>query len=404
VFQLVLLTVLTTLLYALHTWEVFVKREQDIRGLRPFVASEHLYDRLLDTPTSTDDPQPGAAPFAALCRDVLGTRVGYLLPVGRLGDGAPNPLIYAVDPENLPPLPNDVEELGRRFASPQTLGAPLEPDHYPGLVWAIPLWGAGRLSGLLLLGEKEEASLYTQEEIEIARAAGERLIDLQASADIGRRLIQLQRQRLAESQLLDSRARRVLHDEVAPRLHTALLVLAAAENGLAGPAREAADQITAAHRAIADLLHDLPTTAAPDIARLGLIGALRQEVTNQLGSELEVKWDTPPDAESAIAELAPLQAEIVFGAAREALRNAARHGRGPETASPLRVSIHCEARNGLRVSIEDEGVGMVPTAEPGGTGQGLSLHRTLMAVVGGALTVESAPHGGTRVLLTLPVR
>ena len=88
-------------------------------------------------------------------------------------------------------------------------------------VWAVPLWSERGLIGVLLLGDKRDGGLYTQEEIEIARASGERLIDTQASAEMARRLMALQRQRLADSQVLDRRARRVLHDDVLPRLHTA---------------------------------------------------------------------------------------------------------------------------------------------------------------------------------------
>jgi len=54
-------------------------------------------------------------------------------------------------------------------------------------VWAIPLWSERGLIGILLLGEKVNGGLYTQEEIEIARASGERLIDTRASAELGHR-------------------------------------------------------------------------------------------------------------------------------------------------------------------------------------------------------------------------
>jgi hypothetical protein len=37
-----------------------------------------------------------------------------------------------------------------------------------------------------------------------------------------------------------------------------------------------------------------------------------------------------------------------------------------------------------------------------GSGQGLGLHGTMMAVIGGALTAESVPGAYTRVTLTLP--
>src|SRR4029079_16905698 len=96
-----------------------------------------------------------------------------------------------------------------------------------GAVWAVPLWSERGLIGALLLGDKRDGGLYTQEEIEIARATGERLIDTRGSAEQARRLMALQRQRLAESQVVDRRTRRVLHDDVLPRLHTAMLMLSA---------------------------------------------------------------------------------------------------------------------------------------------------------------------------------
>jgi len=45
-----------------------------------------------------------------------------------------------------------------------------------GAVWAVPLWSERGLIGALLLGEKRDGGLYTQEEIEIARATGERCV------------------------------------------------------------------------------------------------------------------------------------------------------------------------------------------------------------------------------------
>jgi hypothetical protein len=65
----------------------------------------------------------------------------------------------------------------------------LDPSAYKGAIWGVPLWSQRGLIGALLLGEKGDGSLYTQEEIEIARVSGERLIDTQASAELGRRLL-----------------------------------------------------------------------------------------------------------------------------------------------------------------------------------------------------------------------
>jgi signal transduction histidine kinase len=57
----------------------------------------------------------------------------------------------------------------------------------------------------------------------------------------------------------------------------------------------------------------------------------------------------------------------------------------------------------LLITIQDNGVGMVEKrSAPESSGQGLALHSTMMAVIGGALTVISDPGLSTRILLTLP--
>ena len=253
-----------------------------------------------------------------------------------------------------------------------------------------------------MLGDKRDGGLYTQEEMEVARAVGERLIDTRASAELARRLMALQRQRLAESQVLDRQTRRVLHDDVLPRLHAAMLALASGQEG--GPARESVTLLGEVHRDIADLLRALPSATVPDLARLGLLGALRQLVDGELAGAFDaVDWRVEPAADAMAEALPPLAAQALFGAAREAIRNAARHGRD-QAGRPLRLSIGVDSRDGLALVIEDDGVGLGASHPRGeGSGQGLALHSTMMAIVGGALTVERPPGVGTRVVLTLPL-
>ena len=47
----------------------------------------------------------------------------------------------------------------------------------------------------------------TQEELEIAQASGERLVDAQAGAAVANRLMALQRRRFAQSQVIDQHTR-----------------------------------------------------------------------------------------------------------------------------------------------------------------------------------------------------
>src|SRR5581483_7839412 len=222
-----------------------------------------------------------------------------------------------------------------------------------------------------------------------------------------------------------------LHDEILPRLHAALLTLGTAAPLVRAGARddshaepnavaEAAGQITDAHREIANLLRSMPSTMAPRIAQAGLLGALRQVIDGELAGSFEtVTWDVSADVDEAIRAMQPLPAEVLFGAAREAVRNAAHYGRDGDPGRPLHLVVAASMANGdFQMRVEDDGVGLAGSheAQPRPmddgwagdptprSGQGLGLHSTMMAVIGGTLTAESAPDSGTRVTLTLPAR
>jgi signal transduction histidine kinase len=482
---LLLITVLMSLFFAFFSWRSYTERDRYISYLRPFVTSQGLYDELLATSSTTDDrlpamhgtgngqaPSSGAlpngrrhlspdvdvtVPFYALCHDVLGVKVAYLVAVGPLSPLVGPPLTYpSGQPAKLPPLTGITSGLD----SPQTMYVPVEPARYGGATLAVPLWSERGLIGVLLLGEKADDGLYAQEEIEIARAAGERLIDTQASAQMAQRLMLLQRQRLSESQVLDRRARRVLHDDVLPLLHTAMLELSrrpttddrppaiAEANGVV--TTQSSDPLSLladAHRQISDLLRDMPPTVAPEMARLGLVGALRKAVDEELAGAFDgVTWQIDPQVAQHAADIPPLAAEVIYYATREAIRNSARYGRSGDPRRPLHLKIAVLWHNGLEILVEDDGVGLSAgdgrrtsddegrrtkdegfraensnghangsngangssssnglNGATGGSGQGLALHSTMMAVVGGSLSADSVPGEYTRVVMSLPV-
>ena len=400
-YSLILTTILMTIFFALSSWRSYAERERYIDSLRPFVASQRLYDQLL-TPSAPPDVDI-RTPFRALCADVLDTTVGYLTAVGPLAPLV-QPLAYGTE------MNPNIADLVGEFIEPQrrkerskdeknsALSAPLrlislDPTQYGGAIWAIPLWSERGLIGLFLLGPKRDGGLYTQEEIEIARVSGERLIDTQASAEMARRLMDLQRERLAQSQVIDQRTRRTLHDDILPTIQTAMISLGGDSN------QEAIKTLTDAHRQISDLLHEMPTIAAPEVARLGLVAALRRAIDNELASAFDqITWHVTPDTETHIKTIPTLTAEVIFYAAREAVRNAARHGRSPQSDN-FHLQIQVNGRDGLAIIIEDNGVGLGAASPNSGSGQGLALHSTMMAVVGGELSVDSLPGQFTRVTL-----
>ena len=385
-------TVFLALAYALVSWSTYTEHERYLRQLRPFVTSEHVFEALLSAAPAAAGR---AAPFEALCRVVLGAARAYLLPAGSLTALVPSPLVY---PEGETPELEGAELLAQG-ASPETVCLPLDPARYAGAVWAVPLWSARGMIGLFLLGEKRDGGLYAQEEMEIARASGERLLDTMASATLAQRLMALQRQRFTESQVLDQRSRRTLHDDILPALHAAMLQLSGR-----GENAEALAQLGEVHRQVSALLREMPTGLASQVSTRGLLPALRQMVEQELASAFDtVTWEVEPEAEAQAHTIPALTADVVFYAAKEAIRNAARHGRGGEATRPLHLTVAARWHHGLELRLSDDGVGRTASAPAIPTsGQGLALHSTLMTVIGGSLLSESLPDRGATVTLFLP--
>ena len=188
-------------------------------------------------------------PLLALCREVLQTDYAVLAAAGALAPLVAQPLVYpaqAAAPAALPLLPATVDN---------PLVVAVTDPALPQVAWAVPLHGAQGPIGVLLLGRRGGDGLYTEEEIAIARATGERLLDLLAAAALARRLLALAREQWAEGQVADRQTRRVLHDEVLPDLHAARILLERNDDAAWAQAK---DLVAVAHRQTADLLRALP--------------------------------------------------------------------------------------------------------------------------------------------------
>jgi signal transduction histidine kinase len=282
---------------------------------------------------------------------------------------------------------------------------PLDPARDGGLTWAVSLWSERGLIGVLLLGAKRDGGLYTQEEIEIARASGERLIDTLATAQVSGRLMALLRQRIAQVRVMEGQGRRVLHDQILPRLHTAILHLGGLPDEPA--AQQAVEALAAAHRQISDLMHDTAPAAPHLLSQQGLIDALRASVETEFAGEFDrVEWHSSPEAVQAAERLPLYVSEVLFFAAQELIRNAARHGRGDDPERPLHLEVVLDVTS---LSVEDDGVGFrtapppLQPAEAVAEGRnGLRFHSTMLAAVGGSLEVAALPGKGTRAVVRFP--
>jgi signal transduction histidine kinase len=369
-------TVLLVTFFALLSVRMFGERERVVRELRPF----------LSTMPEPQDNELLRTAFDSLCSQVLNVAVAYLLPV------VPFASALAYPAREVPHL--DAARLAAELAQSGDKFKPVDPAEMAGAVWAIPLESERGMVGVLLLGPRADGGLYTQEEIEIAQATGERVLEAQARAELTRRLIALSRGRLAATQVVDRRARRVLHDDILPQLHSAIL------NLKLGDSTGAQAQLSDVHHALSDLLREMPAGVSPQVEQYGVLGALKRAVAEEFPNAFDgVTWEIASEAESRASALTPLPAEVLYAATREAIRNAARHGRGGEKSRLLHLRVCARGGDGLTLEIQDDGVGVVPAAANGG--QGLQLHRTMMTVLGGEMLVERV-EDQTRVTLKLP--
>jgi signal transduction histidine kinase len=401
VFSLLLATLIMTVFYALLGWRLYAERDLHFRSLRPFVSGQQLYETLVNLDRSPVALDIQTA-FISLCRDVLEAQSACLVPTGSMAPLVGPPMIYPPASDTNIPV---IQDLITEMQSPQTLVVSLEAGRYGDARWAAPLWSERGLIGVLLVGERVEGGLYTQEEMEIARTVGERLIDLKASAEVSQRLMALQRQRIATNQVLDQQTRRVVHDDVLPKLHAAMLALS--EDQGQDQANQTGMQMLAdVHRRLSDLLREIPITSSPQVARLGLLTALEEAIEREFKPAFnQVVIDIAEEARVQSAQLPAMTAEVVYYAAREAVRNAAQHARahGQAGENPIDLMIAANWVDGLTVTIEDNGRGIAHAlTEASQEGHGLALHSTLMAVLGGSLSVESVPGSFTRVILHLP--
>jgi PAS domain S-box-containing protein len=86
-----------------------------------------------------------------------------------------------------------------------------------------------------------------------------------------------------------------------------------------------------------------------------------------------------------------------FRIVQEALRNVLKHSRAAQATVEL-----CGHPETLELSISDTGVGFDPQLAPEGAGIGLIIMRERLRLVGGDLSLESAPQHGTRILARVP--
>jgi signal transduction histidine kinase len=414
VYIVIFVAVLIISFFAILTWRLFIERETFMRQLRPFVTSQRLYQQAIQGHMiqskglliqATDD-QALSTFFDHLCQEILMTNKALLvgsirmLPIHNFNLVYPD--VTSFDEAVISKLNYQSMEL-----DDQELIHAVQYDFVRDIHWMVSLWGEMGRIGTLFLGSKLDNSLYTLEEIEIARSACERLLDTKASIQMTKHLMDLQREQLVQSQLLDQRSRRLLHDELLPDLHALMIELSASKSGKANT-DEIITSLQGIHKRLSDLLHAIPDSFSPEISRYTLIDALKKlPEVNDHDCFAKVKWEISDLANKTIEGL-PIQVrEILYFAAREVIRNASNHGGGATDHDRHELELQINVGNHLGISIKDFGCGVdvdhyVDRISAGG-GKGLMIHQTMMSIIGGSMMIESVPGQFTKVILQLPL-
>jgi PAS domain S-box-containing protein len=258
-------------------------------------------------------------------------------------------------------------------------------------ILVVPMLIAGDVAGLLAVGFRQRRALHA-EEIELAQAlANQAMLALQLT-----RLSERSREAAVTAER--SRVIRDIHDTLAHAFTGVIVQLEAADDASArGLQTEAGAHVARAEALARAGLHearrsvmalrpqalegsDLPTALSILLTQMtagtSLVGEFSQEGTPR---SLPAAWE-----------------EQLLHVGQEALTNAIRHAHARRVVMQL-----CFADSRLRFQVSDDGRGFDRHAASDGLGlAGMSARVESM---GGQLSIESAPGGGTTIGVTLPI-
>jgi signal transduction histidine kinase len=297
----------------------------------------------------------GPAPTPAQVQDVLRTALGdpglillYRVPGGLVDTGG----------VPTPPAPPPGGAVIRAPGGVVLLTGEPGLARYPELIRA-----AASVAGLALQNTSLQAAISAQ-----IYLVGQSASRLDAAVDAERRRIKDVVGELCGGELA------VIADRLAE--------LSRSSDGAAAPASDAGDLLADVVAELAGLAHG---SEPPELARLGLAGALSVAAA-RLSPRITVEADPGP--------LPPDVAAAGWFAACELMTNAVKHGGGCAVEVTAR-----RADGGLLVEVRDDGPG---GADPAGSGlRGLAERAVGLS---GSLVVSSIPGRGTRATVRLPLR
>src|SRR5258708_31976390 len=78
---------------------------------------------------------------------------------------------------------------------------------------------------MLYLGPRQDGGAFTDEDMDLAHACGQRILDTLGDHEAMQAVAALLRRRIVDVKLLGAQHRRILHDDILPQMHLALFRL-----------------------------------------------------------------------------------------------------------------------------------------------------------------------------------
>ncbi len=260
----------------------------------------------------------------------------------------------------------------------------------------VPLLVHGRAIGVVVAHDKLGSDpRFVEEDVRLAEVFADRAataVDLakRVSRDVVQRVVEAQEQERA-------RLARELHDETGQALTSILLGLKGLEDVVdtsEGSASVAAlrELVVSTLRSVRGLAVELRPTALDDFGLVPALERLADTFREKTGVEVAI------EAQLGEARLEPSLETTLYRLVQEALTNVLKH------ADARHVSISLVRKDGsVSAVVEDDGRGFSPET-PRREALGLVGMRERVGLVGGRISIESAPGAGTTLAVEVPVR
>ena len=279
---------------------------------------------------------------------------------------------------------------------------------------AIPIEAHGELLGALVVhlgqsGGPDKPSFERMGLLEaFARQIGVAVTNARLWETLRRReqtRAELLQQTITAQEEERQRIARELHDETLQSLSASLFGIKAAEASLhqAAPPAHIEDslsqvkgRLTGTIREVQRVIYDLRPILLDELGLVAAINSIADQRLRTQGIEADVQ------VVGHSRRLDPHQEVAVFRIVQEALQNIVRH------AEAHSAVIAIEFRpDSLFIQVADDGIGFDPSLVPSepstGSGLGLLGMRERAALLGGTLSIDSAPGEGTTLVLTVPL-